>query len=77
MLVQYLGLLLQAGAMLAIGTFISTLTKNQIIAAATTFAVVSDDAAFWMADGVRDCRLGQMSFRTFRFLRISNHSNGV
>src|SRR6201982_2172160 len=35
----YLGLLLQAGALLAIGTFISTLTKNQIIAGAVTFAV--------------------------------------
>lgn len=35
----YLGLLLQAGALLAIGTFISTLTKNQIIAGATTFGV--------------------------------------
>jgi len=33
----YLGLLLQAGALLAIGTFISTLTKNQIIAAVATF----------------------------------------
>jgi ABC-2 type transport system permease protein len=36
----YLGLLLQAGAFLAIGTFISTLTKNQIIAGATTFGVL-------------------------------------
>ncbi|HUO24450.1 MAG TPA: ABC transporter permease [Candidatus Aquilonibacter sp.] len=35
--VGYLGLLLQAGALLAIGTFISTLTKNQIIAGAATF----------------------------------------
>jgi ABC-2 type transport system permease protein len=32
-------LLLQAGALLAIGTFISTLTKNQIIAGAATFGV--------------------------------------
>jgi len=39
LLVGYLGLLLQAGALLAIGTFISTLTKNQIIAGALTFAV--------------------------------------
>jgi ABC-2 type transport system permease protein len=39
MLVGYLGLLLQAGALLAIGTFISTLTKNQIIAGAATFGV--------------------------------------
>ncbi|HYL11253.1 MAG TPA: ABC transporter permease subunit, partial [Candidatus Acidoferrales bacterium] len=33
------GLLLQAGALLAIGTFISTLTKNQIIAGGATFGV--------------------------------------
>lgn len=39
MLVGYLGMLLQAAAMLAIGTFISTLTKNQIIAGAATFGV--------------------------------------
>ena len=37
--VAYLGLLLQAGALLAIGTFISTLTKNQIVAGAATFGV--------------------------------------
>jgi ABC-2 type transport system permease protein len=39
MLVGFLGLLLQAGGLLAIGTFISTLTKNQIIAGAATFGV--------------------------------------
>lgn len=37
MAVGYLGVLLQAAALLAIGTFISTLTKNQIIAGAVTF----------------------------------------
>jgi ABC-2 type transport system permease protein len=37
--VAYLGLLLQAGALLAVGTFISTLTRNQIIAGAATFGV--------------------------------------
>src|ERR1700732_4746780 len=37
--VAYLGLLLQAGGLLAIGTFISTTTKNQIIAGAVTFGV--------------------------------------
>ena len=37
--IGYLGLLLQAGALLAIGIFISTLTKNQIIAGAVTFGV--------------------------------------
>lgn len=37
--VAYLGLLLQAGMLLAIGTFISTLTRNQIVAGALTFGV--------------------------------------
>ncbi|MBV9072535.1 MAG: ABC transporter permease subunit [Acidobacteria bacterium] len=37
--IGYLGLLLQAGCLLAIGTFISTLTRNQIIAGAATFGV--------------------------------------
>ena len=39
MAVGYLGVLLQAAALLALGTFISTLTKNQIIAGAVTFGV--------------------------------------
>jgi ABC-2 type transport system permease protein len=38
-LVAYLGLLLQGGCLLAIGAFISTLTKNQIIAGGVTFFV--------------------------------------
>jgi ABC-2 type transport system permease protein len=37
--IAYLGLLLQAGALLAVGTFISTLTRNQIIAGGATFGV--------------------------------------
>jgi len=37
--IGYLGLLLQAGGLLAIGTFISSLTKNQIIAGAVTFGI--------------------------------------
>jgi len=37
--IGYLGLLLQAGGLLAIGTFISTLTRNQTIAGAATFGV--------------------------------------
>ena len=35
----FLGLILQGGTILAIGTFISTTTKNQIIAGAATFSV--------------------------------------
>jgi ABC-2 type transport system permease protein len=38
-LVAYLGLLLQGGCLLGIGTFVSSLTRNQIIAGAVTFAV--------------------------------------
>jgi ABC-2 type transport system permease protein len=38
-LTGFLGLLLQGGCVLAIGCFISTLTKNQIIAGAATFAI--------------------------------------
>ena len=37
--INYLGLFLQAAGLLAAGTFISTLTKNQIIAGAATFGV--------------------------------------
>ena len=38
-LVAYLGLILQGACLLAIGTFISTTTKNQIVAGAATFGV--------------------------------------
>src|ERR1700719_2575387 len=47
--VGYLGLLLQAGTLLALGTFISTLTKNQIIAGAATFGVC---LMLWVLDWV-------------------------
>lgn len=39
LLIGYLGLLLQGGALLAIGTFLSTLTNNQIVAAGATFGL--------------------------------------
>jgi len=39
LLVGFLGLLLQGGALLAIGIFLSTLTRNQIIAGAASFCV--------------------------------------
>ena len=38
-LIGVLGLILQGGCLLAVGTFISTMTRNQIIAGAGTFAV--------------------------------------
>ena len=48
-LVGFLGLLLQGGCLLAIGIFISTLTKNQIIAGGATFAVC---LMLWVLDWV-------------------------
>lgn len=47
--IGYLGLLLQAGGLLAIGTFISSLTRNQIIAGACTFGVC---LGLWIIDWV-------------------------
>ncbi len=48
-LVGYLGLVLQGGALLAIGTFISTTTRNQIIAGTATFAAC---LMLWVLDWV-------------------------
>ncbi|MEX2261019.1 MAG: ABC transporter permease subunit [Bryobacteraceae bacterium] len=48
-LVAYLGLLLQGGCLLAIGTFISTTTRNQIIAGGATFGVC---LMLWVLDWV-------------------------
>lgn len=48
-LVGYLGLLLQGGCLLAIGTFISNCTKNQIVAGVAGFAVC---LLLWVLDWV-------------------------
>lgn len=45
----YLGLLLMGGSLLAIGTFLSTTTKNQIIAGTATFAIC---LLLWVLDWV-------------------------
>lgn len=49
LLVGFLGLLLQGGALLAIGALISTTTRNQIIAGGATFAVC---LMLWVLDWV-------------------------
>ena len=48
-LIGYLGLLLQGGALLALGAFISTTTRNQIIAGGGTFAAC---LLLWILDWV-------------------------
>jgi ABC-2 type transport system permease protein len=50
-LTGFLGLLLQGGALLAIGGFISTTTKNQIVAGAATFGVC---LLLWLCSWVSD-----------------------
>ncbi len=49
LLVGFLGLLLQGGCLLAIGTFISTTTRSQIVAGVATFAVC---LLLWVLDWV-------------------------
>ena len=48
-LTGFLGLALQGGCLLAVGTFISTTTKNQIVAGTATFAVC---LLLWVLDWV-------------------------
>jgi gliding motility-associated transport system permease protein len=47
MAIGFLGLLLQGGALLSIGTFISTLSRNQIVAAFVTFIAC---LSLWILD---------------------------
>lgn len=49
LLVGYLGLLLQGGCLLAVGTFISNTTRSQIVAGVATFAVC---LLLWVLDWI-------------------------
>jgi len=62
-LISYLGLILQGAALLAIGTFISTTTKNQIIAAFGTFAA---ELMLWLMSWYT-------SFETTTFSKVLNY----
>jgi ABC-2 type transport system permease protein len=67
--IGYLGLFLQAGALLAIGTFISTLTRNQIIAGATTFAVF---VLLWVMASVSEFESSKW-LSALSYLSINSH----
>jgi ABC-2 type transport system permease protein len=67
--IGYLGLFLQAGALLAIGTFISTLTKNQIIAGATTFAIC---ILLWVMSSVAEFETATWA-RVLSYLSVNSH----
>lgn len=67
--IAYLGLLLQAGALLAIGTFISTLTRNQIIAGAVTFGVC---LLLWVMEWVSGYESASWA-RVLAYMAVPNH----
>ena len=68
-LVSLLGLLLMGGSMIAIGTFISTLTRNQIVAGALTFGVL---LLLWVLNWMSSYETSTFS-RICEYLAISPH----
>ena len=69
MVAGYLGIILQAGAFLAVGLLASSLTENQMIAAMISFAIL---LVFWLADAVAN-NLGAPLRDIFRYLSITQH----
>lgn len=67
--VGYLGLLLQAGTLLAVGTFISTLTRNQIIAGAATFGIC---LLLWVLEWVSNYESSTWA-RVMAYLSVLTH----
>lgn len=70
--IGFLGLLLQVGGLLAIGMFISTLTKNQIIAAAVTFGLF---LVLWVISSVSE--FNTATWATAVLLYLDRHAFGV
>lgn len=68
-LVSLLGLLLMGGSMIAIGTFLSTLTSNQIVAGALTFGVL---LLLWVLNWISSYETSTFS-RICEYLAISPH----
>ena len=69
LLVGYFGLLLQGGCLLAIGTFISTTTRNQIIAGVGTFAIC---LLLWVLDWVTAFESGAGA-KVISYLSVVQH----
>jgi ABC-2 type transport system permease protein len=63
----YLGIVLQAGAFLAVGLLASSLTENQMISAILSFAVL---LVLWLADAVSN-NLGSPVRDIFKYLSIT------
>ena len=64
-----LGAFLLGGALLAIGVFVSTLTENQIVAAASTFGVF---IILWVIDASAGASTTILN-ETLRYLSVLNH----
>jgi len=69
LVIAYVGLLLQAGVLLAVGEFISTLTRNQIVAGAITFGVC---LLLWVLEWVSDYGASPVS-RVVAYLSVLTH----
>lgn len=69
LLIGYLGLLLQGGCMLALGAFVSSCTKNQIVAAVAGFGVL---LLLWVINWASS--LDNTTFtKVLDYLSITNH----
>jgi ABC-2 type transport system permease protein len=66
----YLGLLLLGGCFLSLGLFISSLTKNQIVAGMMTFAVF---LLFWVISWIASLSSGGMLSDVAAYLSIIDH----
>jgi ABC-2 type transport system permease protein len=66
---SYLGLLLLGGCFMAIGLFISSLTKNQIVAVVATFVVFM---MLWMINWIAQF-MSPTSQAVLNYLSITNH----
>ena len=65
----YLGLILMAGCFLALGMFISSLTKNQIVAAMATFAVF---LMLWVINWIAQF-MGPTTQAVLNYLSLTDH----
>ncbi len=65
----YLGMLLMGGCFISVGLFISSLTKNQIVAAMATFAVF---LLLWVIDWVSSF-VGPTAQQVLTYLSITQH----
>jgi ABC-2 type transport system permease protein len=77
LLVGYLGLLLQGGTLLALGTFISTTTKNQIVAGVGGFGVC---LLLWVLDWMssfQDSAVGKVVSYLSVLQHFDSFSKGV